>query len=120
MPEQTGTYTATVGSETEVFNTSSVVTSPQNIFIRIFLTNLASGDNITFYVYQQDNAGTYRLVDSIQCSSLGYWRTGFLSPNPSKVLVLDGMYVSNTAHIKVTGKQTSGTARQFPWKYNTR
>lgn len=119
MPEYSGTYIATVGSETEVFNTTAI-TVARNVFVRIFLTNLVSGDAITFYLYQRDNAGTYRLLDTITCTNEGYRKSGWFADNPSAVLALDGIYISDTLPLRVTGRQTAGTARSFPWKYADR
>jgi hypothetical protein len=49
MPQ--GTYTATVGSETTVFETD--VTTPATFYAEIGLANLQPDEAITFYLYKK-------------------------------------------------------------------
>jgi hypothetical protein len=106
MPQ--GTYTATVGSETTVFETD--VTTPATFYAEIGLGNLQTDEAITFYLYKKVDGANYLLADSV------------LVKNPLlKVLRVEESYIGPShGQLKVTAKQWNGTARIFPWIWNAR
>lgn len=101
-----GTYTATVGSETTVFE--CIPPGPGKLTGYISLQNLASGDSITFREYITVDGSNYVLVDTI---GIVY------DSSMSKVVKIEEMLLSRTCKLKVTGQQHTGTARDFPWVY---
>lgn len=111
MPEQTGTYISTVGSETQVFTTSVVVNEPSVIYALIDLANLAEGDEISFFVYERVDGTNERLLRA-------YYMVG--QQVEKAFQIVQDEYISGTRVLRVAARQILGSARNFPFVWNAR
>lgn len=103
-----GTYTSTVGSETTVFE----VTVPGDAILvgHIDTSALQSGDVITFYGYIAVDGSNYRLKESVTLKN----------EQAMPVLEIEQTLCGAAQKVKITAKQTAGTARQFPYSYGVK
>jgi hypothetical protein len=96
-----GTQTPTVGTEA----TLTTQTTNSTFVYYVDTTNLANGDTVELRVYT--------IVLSGGASDL-VWKGTY--SNVQLIPVAQSPFVASDQSIKVTLKQTAGTARAFPWK----